>query len=421
MSQVKQIPWGQAVAGLVLVGLMFVFGGYVGGFKSSLPLQLFIGVLIGYTLSRGSFGFAGIVRQPYITGNGLMVKAFIRMMFLTMVVYLGIQWFSQGAGALPAYAADGGAVIPGTQNVYNVNLPFIIGATVFGMGMVIAGGCASGTLVNAGVGQGRAFITLLFFIIGTLPGGWFRETLLSTGLGSASLRAFFPESMGYMGAFILSVVLLGIVYVLTVLYEQRRKSLDSFVDIPDVPPAPAEDKEEGSLLISMYDRVFVRPWSMAQTTITLALLLLFIPVAFGNSWGVTSAYHKIAATAVDKLGIPLSPGNASMVTDNLLADSTLIRNIGTVVGALVGILLAGKFRFELSFAHRDTLYYALAGLMLGFGSRAAGGCNAGALYAGIATFSLSGWVFLIFMTIGGVLSLKLFAGRVSTAPKNIVS
>jgi len=107
-----------------------------------------------------------------------------------------------------------------------------------------------------------------------------------------------------------------------------------------------------------------------------------------------------------------------MITDNLLADSTLIRNIGTIVGALIGMLLAGKFTFSLSF-NRDTLYFAIAGLMLGFGSRAAGGCNAGALYAGIASFSLSGWVFLIFMTVGGILGMKLFAGRVSTAPKDL--
>ena len=182
-------------------------------------------------------------------------------------------------------------------------------------------------------------------------------------------------------------------------------------------PSPSEDASEGSLAASIYDRVFVRRWSMTKTAIILGFLLLFLPVAFGTSWGVTSAYHRVAATAVDKLGIPLSPGNADMITDNLLADSTLIRNVGTLMGAFIGMLLAGTFRFDFSFVRSDTLYFALRGLMLGFGARSAGGCNAGALYSGIASFTLSGWVFLIFMVLGGMLSVKLFAKHVSTLPE----
>lgn len=78
------------------------------GFDRELPLQLFIGGLIGYALARGNFGFASFVRRPYTTGNGTVVKAFVKMMLLTMVVYLGIQWFAQSNGALPEYAANGG-------------------------------------------------------------------------------------------------------------------------------------------------------------------------------------------------------------------------------------------------------------------------------------------------------------------------
>lgn len=417
MSQAKQIPWVQALVALILIALMVIFGNHVGSFGAALPLQLFIGSLIGYALARGSFGFASFVRRPYTTGNGTVVKAFVKMMLLTLVVYLGIQWFAHGNGALPDYAANGDDVIPGTQHVYDINIPFIVGAIVFGMGMIIAGGCASGTLVKAGTGKGQAMISTLFFLVGTLPGGWFRETLLSTDIGSASIRSYFPETMGYLGAFLLSVALLGVVYLIIVLYEQRRKRLGSFEELDEDGPSPSEDASEGSLATSIYDRIFVRRWSMTQTAIILGFLLLFLPVAFGTSWGVTSAYHRIAATAVDKLGIPLSPGNADMISDNLLGDSTLIRNIGTIMGAFIGMLLAGTFRFDFSFKRRDTIYYALGGLMLGFGARSAGGCNAGALYSGIASFSLSGWVFLIFMVLGGIFSVKLFAKHVSTLPE----
>lgn len=113
MSQVKRIPWLQAFIALILIALMFVLGDYIDGFDRELPLQLFIGGLIGYALARGNFGFASFVRRPYTTGNGTVVKAFVKMMLLTMVVYLGIQWFAQSNGALPEYAANGGMLSPG--------------------------------------------------------------------------------------------------------------------------------------------------------------------------------------------------------------------------------------------------------------------------------------------------------------------
>ena len=43
---------------------------------------------------------------------------------------------------------------------------------------------------------------------------------------------------------------------------------------------------------------------------------------------------------------------------------------------------------------------------MGFGTRLANGCNVGALYTPIANFSLSGWIFLIVMVIGGVMGNK---------------
>jgi uncharacterized membrane protein YedE/YeeE len=45
--------------------------------------------------------------------------------------------------------------------------------------------------------------------------------------------------------------------------------------------------------------------------------------------------------------------------------------------------------------------------MMGYGARIAYGCNIGALYSGIASLSLSGWVFAVFMFGGAVVGSKL--------------
>lgn len=50
---------------------------------------------------------------------------------------------------------------------------------------------------------------------------------------------------------------------------------------------------------------------------------------------------------------------------------------------------------------------SLGGLLMGYGARIAYGCNIGALYSGIASLSLSGWVFAVAMFFGAVVGSKL--------------
>ena len=57
--------------------------------------------------------------------------------------------------------------------------------------------------------------------------------------------------------------------------------------------------------------------------------------------------------------------------------------------------------------------------MLGFGSRLGLGCNLGAMYAAISSFSFSGWIFLVAMTLGGIVGMKAFAGKVCILPHRV--
>lgn len=69
-----------------------------------------------------------------------------------------------------------------------------------------------------------------------------------------------------------------------------------------------------------------------------------------------------------------------------------------------------NFKFNL----RDSFWFAVGGLMLGFGSRFALGCNLGAMYLSITNFSGAGWVFLLFMSLGGWVALRIMPGQVCT-------
>lgn len=57
--------------------------------------------------------------------------------------------------------------------------------------------------------------------------------------------------------------------------------------------------------------------------------------------------------------------------------------------------MAGRFKLNFKFNPRNAFLFGLGGLLMGFGSRFAKGCNIGALYSSIPNFSISGWVFLV--------------------------
>ena len=107
--------------------------------------------------------------------------------------------------------------------VVPISLATIIGAFIFGIGMVIAGGCASGTLMRVGEGFVMNTIALIFFIIGSLWGahdfGWWKEVFISKGPS-----IFLPDVFGWMGAVLLQLVVLLAIYIIAEQYEKKRNA-----------------------------------------------------------------------------------------------------------------------------------------------------------------------------------------------------
>lgn len=77
--------------------------------------------------------------------------------------------------------------------------------------------------------------------------------------------------------------------------------------------------------------------------------------------------------------------------------------IGTTFYLLTSNRLISTFKASLKITPKQALFYAIGGITMGFGTRLANGCNVGALY----TFSLSGWIFLIVLVIGGIVGNKV--------------
>lgn len=415
----------QSIIAFTILAIIAVSCVFLNNTSSRLPLFLITGVALGYILTRARFGFAGGIKRVYITGEGSLTKALLIMFAVAMIATAGLHWGAAANGAEPAFrAASSNLSIPGTSSVNFLNLALIIGGFLFGIGMMIAGGCASGTLTDFGEGAVRAIIALCFFILGSIPGLEARYQLLQTEIGKIGAKVYLPDVFGYIGTLIISLSILLVLYIMTRKYEDFRKKegyYEKVVYEADEMPLP-EDKTFKLFSFKTYHKFFIERWSFLTGGLLLAVMFVFIINTSGHSWGVTGAFTNWGVAFLQMFGVEFSSPAFSYVVKTvnkgLINDLGTLRNVGIIIGSLVAMLSAGKFKLDFDFKIKDVVFYMLGGFLMGFGARLAGGCNIGALFSGICNFSLSGWGFFIALTIGGIVGLKLFEGKVNIIPPN---
>ena len=416
---VKQILIG--IIGLVLLG---VFGSFLANLNIMLTMYLVTGLLFGYILTRARFGFAGGVKKIYMTGEGSLSKALLIMFAVTIVAMAGVHWGAVvlDGGSMAAVPEKGDAALPAAGSVKPLNLAVIIGGFLFGMGMIMAGGCASGTLTDLGEGAVRSAIALLFFTIGAVFGHGMRYVFDQSALSNFATEIYFPNVVGYIGAVLVSVVFLLILYVIVGKYETFRKKDGSYQELKySENERPLEEQEEFNLFsYKTYHKFFVERWSYLTGGLLIAVMFIFVVNTTGTDWGVTGVYTHWGVALLQKFGFefnnPAFSGIAKTVNNGLINHAGTMRNLGIIFGSALALLLASKFEFDYDFNLYDASMYAIGGLLMGFGARFAKGCNIGALYAAISNFSLHGWAFLVALSLGGLTALKMFEGKLNIVP-----
>jgi uncharacterized membrane protein YedE/YeeE len=406
----------QSFAGVAIIIAMIIFAISLSSKNAKLGLFLITGLAIGYVMQRSRFGFAGGIKKLYITGDSSLTKALMFLLTISLIITAAIHYGAFTSGAEVAFrAAEGAKIIPGTQSVYPINILTVLGGTLFGIGMMFGGGCASGTLTDAGEGEGRALIVLFFFITGSLWGAfnltWWKTTVFHTW----STRVYLPDVFGYMGAIIISLLGFLAIYAFSKWYENKRKRANTLIlseyagwekELPEAEDYKFFSKET-------YHKFFIKRWSFYTGAVLLTVMFEVVLLTSGKSWGVTSTFVEWGAWIYGSLGL-VDVSTWGYFTDKMktinggfMNDPGSMRNLGIIIGAMLSLLLAGHFSFKKKFKFKDIVVYAIGGLLMGYGARLASGCNIGALYSAISNLSLSGWVFMLALTFGGVIGVML--------------
>ncbi len=354
------------VAGLAIIVALGLLIGHDA--STRLALLFTTGAALGVVLYQSLFGFTSAFRVLLADGLSAGMRAQLIMLGVACLLFF------------PALAAGSLFGHPVTGFVSPAGVSVAVGSFLFGVGMQLGGGCASGTLFAVGGGSTRMVLTLLFFVVGSVIG----ITQLAWWQTWPSLPAIsLVTSLGWPTALALNVIVFAVAYVVVAHIERARHGT----------VVPIATRESSAWLRG--------PWPLLAGAVGLAALNFVTLALAGRPWGITSAFGLWGGMALHAAGAHVeswsgfsTPEMQKALAGSVLSDITSVMDIGIMVGAMLCAGIAGKFKPVWRISRKHLLASVLGGLMLGYGARLAYGCNIGAFFSGVASGSVHGWLWI---------------------------
>ncbi|MFP5022835.1 YeeE/YedE family protein [Pseudonocardia phyllosphaerae] len=374
--------WVPVTIAVVLAVLFLVGVGSVA--PATMVGTAVLGLLLGLALFHSRFGFTSGWRQLVAVGQGAAIRAHMLMLATASVLFAVVL-----ASGFSLTGAPKGLSSP-------IGIGLVIGAFLFGLGMQVGGSCASGTLFAVGSGQSAIVLTLFGFITGSVLAAityafWTQTVPQGPVVDLGQL-------LGYPLALLLTLVVLAAITAATWVVARRRTP----------PPVERPPSARGAA------RILRGSWPMWVGAIALGVLNAAVLFVSGQPWGVTSAFALWGSKVLAFLGVDVAswtywqvPANAKALASPVLADRISNLDIGIMIGALFASALGGAFVLHKRIPWKLGLGAVLGGIAMGYGARLAGGCNIGAYFSGIASFSLHGWLWAVFALGGTWVGLRL--------------
>lgn len=322
---------------------------------------LIVGALLGFVMQRTRFCLAGGFRDMYIQKSNKM--------FYALLIAISIQSIG-----LLILTSTGVVQIP--ESSYPI-IGTIIGSFIFGIGMVLSGGCATGTWYRAGEGLIGSWIALALYAVTAavtkfgllLPvmNGINKPTTVST---SMSQTTGIPTWV-----WVVLLVAITIFFVVKTLRKPKSK-----VAVPKL-----KQKFTG---VRYY--LFEKKYHPFIAAIVVGLIALL-------AWPVSESTGRM-------YGLGITTPSANIVQFFMTGDVNLLDwGVFLVLGVFFGSYIAakGSREFKWRLPDKKTIRNSvIGGACMGFGASVAGGCSIGNGLVETATMSWKGWIALASMILG---------------------
>lgn len=358
------------------------------------------GLAFGFVLQRSRFCFASAFRDLFLLGDARVMKGIVA----------GLAVATAGFAVLMARLVPepGFGSLPPGANILPLGLHTLLGGVLFGIGMVLAGGCTSGSLYRAGEGYVGSMVALVGILVGLEISSHTWNWWWQVHISRAPL-VWLPEHLGYFGGILATLVgLLGL-FLFVVWWESRTSLL-----LPMKPEADTPSGTYADYLRRLGRTIFVRGWPVVAGGVALGTLNVFL-YTYQHPWGVVAGMgiwadklaHFLSLEASDLLGRS-SLGACAFEPDkaSVLGHMSLL-NLGMIAGSFIAALLAAEFK--LRFPRRALRYVQSlgGGVGMGYGAGLGLGCTVGAFFSAIPSLALNGWAFAGALAIGAYLGVKI--------------
>lgn len=449
--------WAFSITGvLVLVSLMYYQANV---YYMYLIAYIWFGFAYGMMLQYGRFCFASASRDLFAAGVPRMaVGILVALIFFSLIQ----------------------ATLASTNMSTFHPAPFgihtLIAGMIFGVGMVLSGGCASGSLYKVGEGNGTSFLAAFFGLcIGQaifvdvkwfnflIPQKWV-DSALAKGLPAEYMTSSFdtylagyiwdqptlqlshtklmsdalPGAAKYFVADSLLNAILPAAVILMVIYffymrkgfiKKRAKAKggatgfsDELAGMWNMITASKRTTLMGVLIgmvaglhifvmkgmqikfgVSNFGELLTR---MGHTSDVSIRGTVFDP----GYWYITSQEGQLGAWVLEKFGWNMHDNIFFGINNGLpepWRNPALWMSFGIIFGAMVMARLNNEFKFKLP--KGELIAWGLiGGLLMGWGSRPALGCNIGAFFIRVAGGDPSGWLYGAGMVFGAYAGVKFF-------------
>ncbi len=352
---------------------------------------LLLGLATGFLMHRSDFCVAGMVRDLFLFSQPKKVIPIVIVVVTSMALFEGARLF----GLLPLYP------FPGLKPPSVMNL---LGGFIFGIGMVLAGGCVVGVLYKAGAGNVLAMTALFGILAGC---GIYAEAhpLWSTLLKTTTLT---DTAITIPQLFHISPTLACLIVILPFVYLFMKWQRSGLFKMPTFAP-----------------QGYIRP---VVTAILLALIGLISYLLVGRPMGITSSYAKMTAF-VERLILPSyyetvslyqlttlkynHPLTGELLTGGVGATFDAIAAIemplvmGILTGSFLSAVLLKEWRLYIHQPLRQYLSVFIGGILVGFASRATPSCNLYHIFGGLPIFNMQSILFLIGLLPGAWLGSRI--------------
>jgi uncharacterized membrane protein YedE/YeeE len=281
-------------------------------------------------------------------------------------------------------------------------LSYIVGGVVFGVGMVLAGGCISGCIYKGAAGNLNSIVAILGIPVGVMMvefgplNGmhiWMKKHVVSLADGKA------VSLSGLTGTpfWVLALLFAALTLVIAGVFRRRQTGAARLTG--------GDNK-------SWLERTMTKPWRSWVAGVAIGLLMVpayLSSAASGRNYplGVTHGVMQAELLLVDN-GFkhvylnqpagspastdPVSPGSQPKGSGKQVVWWLVLEVLSLMLGSWVSARMSGQARL-LPKPPDEILFALLGGLMIGIGAAFAGGCVVGNIMSGWALMSVGMFLF----------------------------